>query len=636
MLESITNHAPRRNTVAVIALEKVAVSFGAVDVFDDISVEAQPGDRIGLVGRNGAGKTSLLRILGGAEPASAGRKHVDRSSKVTLVEQIPPRGSSHTTVRHEALAAMKHVLDLTQEMENAAEAVALAPEGDETAAAHYAQLLDRLDTEGGFNYESQVSQVLIGLGLPEIEWEKPVSSLSGGQRNRLALAKALLSAPDVLLMDEPTNNLDLRGLQWLEGFLNRFEGAVIVTSHDRYFLDAIATSIWHIEFGRLKTYPGNYSKFDELRAAEIVRQQKEFEAQREVILKEEEFIRRYGAGQRAREAKGREKRLSRVERLEAPKQQRSSSLKFAATRSSDIVLDSKGFSIGYGSQDVLKIDSLDLFRGEHVALVGSNGAGKSTLLKTIAGELTPTNGGLRLGAAVSIGHYWQEAENLDPNSTVMEDLLRDSTLENQQARNLLGNFLFSGHDVDKKVAQLSGGERSRLALAKLVVNRANLLLLDEPTNHLDIPAREALEAALEAYEGTLVFASHDRRLIAAIATRLWVIEDDRLVSFEGTLDEYDASTSAANPTFAATAIQRDGPNPKPALSPNRERELKERLAALEQAVDDGQARLVDLGAQINAASERGDLDAVSQLGVGYEAAQAELNHLMEEWAELVE
>ena len=374
------------------------------------------------------------------------------------------------TVRHEALAAMKHVLDLTQEMENAAEAVALAPEGDETAAAHYAQLLDRLESEGGFNYESQVSHVLIGLGLPEIEWEKPVSSLSGGQRNRLALAKALLSAPDVLLMDEPTNNLDLGGLQWLEGFLNRFEGAVIVTSHDRYFLDAIATRIWHIEFGRLKTYSGNYSKFDELRADEIVRQQKEFEAQREVILKEEEFIRRYGAGQRAREAKGREKRLSRVERLSAPEQARRASLKFAASRSGDIVLASDGLGVGYansrsasGSLTVLQIDQLDLFRGERVALVGSNGAGKSTLLQTIAGELTPTSGNLRRGAAVSISHYWQEAENLDPNSTVMEDLLRDSSLENQQARNLLGNFLFSGHDVDKKVAQLQSGREKAVS-----------------------------------------------------------------------------------------------------------------------------------------------------------------------------
>ncbi len=585
----------------------------------------------------------MLRILGGAEQASAGRKHVDRSAKVTLVEQIPPRSTAHTTVRQEALAAIKHVLNLTQEMENAAEAVALAAEGDETAAAHFAHLLERLETEGGFNYESQVSQVLIGLGLPEAEWEKPVPLLSGGQRNRLALAKALLSAPDVLLMDEPTNNLDLHGLQWLEGFLNRFEGAVIVTSHDRYFLDAIATRIWHIEFGRLKAYPGNYTKFDELRADEIVRQQKEFEAQREVILKEEEFIRRYGAGQRAREAKGREKRLARVERLEAPKQARRANLKFAATRSGDIVLDSKGFSAGYGgsssasgSVSVLRIDKLDLFRGERVALVGSNGAGKTTLLKTIAGELAPTNGGLRRGAAVSIGHYWQEAENLDPNATVMEDLLRDSSLENQQARNLLGNFLFSGHDVDKKVAQLSGGERSRLALVKLVVNGGNLLLLDEPTNHLDIPAREALEDALGEYEGTLVFASHDRRLIAAIATRLWVIEGDQLVSFDGTLEEYDAANLPAKTPARAPEAARTNVNGKPALSPNRARQLQERIAALEQAVDDCQARIVDLGARVNQASARGDLAAVSQLGADYEAAQAELDRLMEEWAELAE
>ena len=591
------------------------------------------------MGRNGAGKTSLLRILGGAEQPSAGHKHVDRSAKVTLVEQIPPRSSAHTTVRQEALAAMKHVLNLTAEMENAAEAVALAADGDETAAGHYANLLERLELEGGFNYESQVSGVLIGLGLPETEWEKPVSSLSGGQRNRLALAKALLSAPDVLLMDEPTNNLDLRGLQWLEGFLNRFSGAVIVTSHDRYFLDAIASRIWHIEFGRLRTYPGNYTKFAELRADEIVRQQKEFEAQREAILKEEEIIRRYGAGQRAREAKGREKRLSRTQRLEAPKQVRRARLKFSASRSGDIVLHSKGLGAGYGKTTVVQIPELDLFRGERVALVGPNGAGKSTLLKTIAGELTPTHGSLRRGSAVSVGHYWQEAENLDPKATVMEDLLRDSTLENQQARNLLGNFLFSGRDVEKRVDMLSGGERSRLALVKLVVSGGNLLLLDEPTNHLDIPAREALEDALAEYEGSLLFASHDRRLIAAIATRLWVIEDSSLVSFEGSLEEYDASLAAKAPAGAPTAAlatTQNGGAAKPSLSPNRQRQLRERLETLERDADAGQAGIVSLGAQINDASKRGDVALVSRLGADYEAAQADLDRLMEEWAELAD
>jgi ATP-binding cassette subfamily F protein 3 len=595
-----------------------------------VSAEAQRGDRIGLVGRNGAGKTSLLRVLAGLEAPNAGRRHIERIASVTLVEQIPPQSTAHTTVRQEALGALSHVLNLTMEMEQAAEAMA---EGDEAAAERYAHYLERLEHEGGFSYESQLSQVLIGLGLPESQWDKPVASLSGGQRNRLALAKALLAGPDVLLLDEPTTHLDLRGLQWLEGFLSRWPGTVIVTSHDRYFLDAIATRIWHLDFGRLKTYPGNYTKFEEIHAADIVRQQKEFEAQREFIQKEEAFIRRYGAGQRAREAKGREKRLNRLERLQAPQHNRTTSLSFAASRSGDTVLTSKGLEVGYNGHTVLAVPELDLFRSERIALVGPNGTGKSTLLKTMAGELTPVEGSIRRGAAVSIGHYWQEAENLDPNATVLDDLLRDSQLELQPARDMLGHFLFSGPDVDKKVSMLSGGERSRLALAKLVLSQGNLLLLDEPTNHLDIPAREALEDALDGYTGTLVFASHDRRLINQIATRLWVVEDGTLVSFEGTLEEYDASRQPLRATERAAEAP---PKPKPVMSKNRQRDLEVQIADLESRIEAQEGHIEDLGARINDASEQGDLEAVMELGVAYETAQLKLDQLLEEWTALVD
>jgi ATP-binding cassette, subfamily F, member 3 len=613
--------------MSLIALNNVSVSFGAADIFEDVSADAQPGDRIGLVGRNGAGKTTLLRVLAGVEPPTSGSRRLARAASVTLVEQRPPTSTVHTTVRQEALGALSHLLDLIAEMEQAAEAMAA---GDAAASDRYAHLLERLESEGGFTYESQLSQVLLGLGLPEDEWDRPVSALSGGQRNRLALAKALLASPDILLMDEPTNHLDLRGLQWLEGFLNRWPGTVIVTSHDRYFLDAVATRIWHLDLGRLKAYPGNYSQFEELRVAELARRQKEYDAQQELIAKEQAFIRRYGAGQRAREAKGREKRLNRLERLQAPQHSRSTRLSFDASRSGDIVLTTDGLGAGYGERTVLRIPELALYRGERVALIGPNGAGKSTLLKTIGGELTSTAGSLRIGAAINAGHYWQEAENLEPNATVLEDLLRDSNLLLQPARDLLGRFLFSGDDVDKRVSMLSGGERSRLALAKLVLSRANLLLLDEPTNHLDIPAREALEDALESYRGTLVFASHDRRLIARLATRLWVIEDGALVSFEGTLEEYDAARAAVKAPEPATGRPRE----RPAISKNRERELQESIAGLEAAIEEQEASLEDLGTQIDAASERGDIEAVIELGARYEAVQLKLGRLVEDWTTL--
>jgi ATP-binding cassette subfamily F protein 3 len=615
--------------MSLISVNNVSMSFGASDIFEDVSCLAYPGERIGLVGRNGAGKTTLLRVLAGLEQPSTGQRRLSRETSVMLVEQIPPHSNAHTTVRQEALGALSHILNLTAEMEQAAEAMAA---GDDAAGERYAHLLERLEHEGGFSYESQLSQVLKGLGLDESEWDKPISSLSGGQRNRLAIAKALLFGPDVLLMDEPTNHLDLRGLQWLEGFLNRWPGTVIVTSHDRYFLDAIATRIWHLDLGRLKTYPGNYSKFEDLRAAEVERQQKEYEAQREVIAKEEAFIRRYGAGQRAREAKGREKRLNRLERIQAPQRSRTASLSFAATRSGDIVLRSEAPGVGYAGRTVLRVPELDLYRGERVALIGPNGAGKSTLLKTIAGELAPVEGSLRTGAAVSVGHYWQEAENLDLAATVLDDLLRDSSLELQQARDMLGHFLFSGDEVDKRVSMLSGGERSRLALAKLVLSQGNLLLLDEPTNHLDIPAREALEDALVDYTGTLIFASHDRRLIARIATRLWVIEDGRLVALEGTLEEYDASRAPVK----ASDRPVEAPRSRRAMSKNRERELQEQVAVLETAIEQQESLIDELGAQINEASETGNIDAVLDLGARYDAAQLRLDRMLEEWTQLAD
>ena len=281
---------------------------------------------------------------------------------------------------------------------------------------------------------------------------------------------------------------------------------------------------------------------------------------------------------------------------------------------------------------MLSAPELALYRGERIALIGPNGAGKSTLLKTIAGELTATEGNLRTGAAVTVGHYWQEAENLDLNATVLEDLLRDSSLELQQARDMLGRFLFSGDDVDKKVSMLSGGERSRLALAKLVLSQGNLLLLDEPTNHLDIPAREALEDALEAYTGTLVFASHDRRLISRIATRLWVIEEGSLVSFEGTLEEYDAARMPSKPAERPLEPVKL----RPGMSKNRERELRERIEALEGAIEAQDRQLEELGGQINAASKRGDLSSVHELGERYKATRAETERLLEEWTAAVD
>jgi ATP-binding cassette subfamily F protein 3 len=631
-----------KGTMSLISLQQVAISFGAEDVLDGISGEVNAGDRIGLIGRNGVGKTTLLRIMAGTVRPLSGARHISRGVRVVLVEQLPPQSDAALTVRLETLSAFSETIELHSALEDAAEAMAA---GDDDAALIYTSLLHRLEEEGGFNYEQRMKQVLTGLGFRETDWERPVSTLSGGQRSRLALARALLAQPDVLLMDEPTNHLDIEGLRWLEGFLSRWTGTLVVTSHDRYFLDKVPTRIWHLEQHGIKAYPGNYSKFEELYKAERDLLQKRYEAQQAFITREQEFIRRYGAGQRAGEARGRQRRLERLLGTEhnasrhegralftAPARARDASFRFRAGRTGDLVLSTAHLAVGHGGSPVLNVPDLEVVRGDRIALIGPNGAGKSTLLKMIAGELSPIEGRLRVGSGVSFGHYWQEAEDLRPTASVLDEIVRNATITFQEARDILGRFLFSGDDVSKLVSVLSGGERSRLALARLVNSEASVLLLDEPTNHLDISSREVLEAALETFTGTLLIASHDRRLISRLASSLWLIADGHLTVFQGTLDDYEAVRSAGEVDVPASpkpqAIER------PEVSKNTIRRREAAVAGLEQRIEAMEHLLVELTDEIKAASDRTDVAALTSLGTRYAEVTSLLDGLIKEWSDL--
>jgi ATP-binding cassette subfamily F protein 3 len=609
--------------MSLLSLSSISVAFGGDTVLDSITCEANHGERIGLIGRNGTGKTTLLRVLAGNERLGGGKRHVARGLRFALVEQVPPLVDGARTVRQEVLSPLQDVLDLPDALQAAADGIAA---GDEDASEVYAALLQRMDAEGAYSIESRFAEVMSGLGLAEADWDRPLRELSGGQRARTGLARALMAGPDLLLLDEPTNHVDLYGLRWLEAFLARWSGCVIVTSHDRYFLDKVATRIWYLERTHLKAYPGAYTKFEQAHTAETERQQKQYEQQQQLIAKEEDYIARTRVGSRATEAQSRLKKLDRLERIEAPKRQRAVRFEFRATRSAEVAIKTRDLSAGYDGTTILRAGDLELGRGERVALVGRNGSGKSTLLRTLAGELPSVAGGLTLGAAVTTAHYWQEAENLNPDSTILDELLRPEGTRMQDARDQAGRFLFSGDDVIKRVADLSGGERSRLALAKLVRSGANLLLLDEPTNHLDIPSREALEEALAGFEGTMVLASHDRRLIARLATRLWVVEDGSLRNFNGTLEEYDASM--------ATPVPEPQPRRQAPKRPSPSRIQEQSRQALEDAIHEREAALNDLGEQINAASAGGNLDRLGDLGEEFERLQREVEQLMAEWAEL--
>ncbi|MGB2695712.1 MAG: ABC-F family ATP-binding cassette domain-containing protein [Dehalococcoidia bacterium] len=611
----------------LVSVNNLTVSFGSFDVLNGVTCQVDQRDRIGLIGRNGAGKTTLLRALAGTQEPTRGRRHMAHGMNVELVEQVPPQSES-ATIYELALSSCAELVEMERALERAAEE--LAGSSSAGAAARYEALHQRFEAAGGFRFRVLVEEVLTGLGFPRPTWDGPVEALSGGERSRLGLARSLAASPDVLLMDEPTNHLDLDGLRWLEGFLGRWRGAFVVTSHDRYFLDQVPTRIWLLAEGRLQAYPANYSKFESLRTDQVRRQQQEYEAQREVIEKEEAFIRRYGAGQRAREARGRQKRLNRVERLEAPRHQPNLRLQLGATRSGHVVFSSKRLSAGHGGQPVLRVAEMEVERGARIGLLGPNGSGKSTLLKTIAGDLAPVDGSFRLGAGVRVAHYWQEAEGLNPRHTILEEALGTRNMDLQQARDLLGRFLFSGDDVYKSVSALSGGERSRLALLRLLLAEANFLLLDEPTNHLDIPARESLGDALSTYKGTIIFASHDRRLIGDLATSLWLIEEGSLRAFDGTLTEYDRPPATPEPK--SEAPRRSPPRQPRVPRPDQPRE--DLTEALEASIHSKEEALASLGDEINAASERGDVEAVRSLGAQFREAQVKLDRLLEQWARL--
>jgi ATP-binding cassette subfamily F protein 3 len=493
---------------------------------------------------------------------------------------------------------------------------------------------------------------LQGVGFKPEHYELPLPKLSGGQRTRALLARLLLQAPDLLALDEPTNHLDIEAVEWLEGYLRDFPGAVLVVSHDRYFMDTVASTIWELDFGTLESYRGNYSHYTRQREERRERMLKEFEAQQEFIAKEEEYIRRNMAGQNTRQAQGRLKRLERLKRDRLalrPRERKSLHLRMsAAGRSGDRVLQTKGLAVGYADapEPLFHAPDIMLMRGEVAALIGPNGAGKSTFLKTVLGQIEPLSGEAKLGASVNIGYFAQAHELLDPKRSILDEILSVKEMPISEARNYLGSFLFQGDDVFRPIGTLSGGERGRVALAKLALAGANFLMLDEPTNHLDIESQEVLQNVLDDYSGTILLVSHDRYLIDALATQIWAVSPGKLTVYKGTYSEYlawregqkQAETAAKAPPAPAAPRNGDGRKPaengaKHGLNP---RQLQKRLAELEAQIHALETQLGELTEAISAASAEGRADAVRSLGEAYTDAENELHETMETWAALAE
>ena len=525
--------------MSVLSVQAVARWYGEREVLKDVSFRIGQGDRVGLVGPNGTGKTSLLRIAAGLDAPDRGAVALARGTRIGFLRQELLEDATGTVIEH-ARGAAAHLRELERELRGLEKEIA---SGDPATLERYADAQHHFEHAGGYDFEATLGRILGGLGLGGLV-DREVATLSGGERTRLGLARLLLDDPDVLLLDEPTNHLDVAALEWLENFLVEQGATAVVSSHDRWFLDKVTSRTLSIEDLTVVEYRGGYSHYARQRLERETAQMRAHARQAEDIARTEEFIRRYGAGQRSKEARGRGKKLARVERIDAPTQSTRHSWGLeAADLGSETVLETTALAVGYGDP-VMRTGPLRVARDARVALVGPNGAGKTTLVRTLVGDLGPLDGYVSAAPGARVAYLEQAQAELTGDQTVLEAMRSAGAMDDQEARNILARFLFRGDEVGRAVSVLSGGERSRLALARLSLRHANLLVLDEPTNHLDLAAREQLEAVLAAYEGTLVFVSHDRYFIDKLATELWLISGGLLRRFEGGWTAYQRERAA--------------------------------------------------------------------------------------------
>jgi len=628
--------------MSVVSASDLKKSFGAQDVFAGISLDVPQRARIALVGPNGIGKSTLLGLLVGLEKPDQGSVHRARGLKTGFLPQeasysLQTKDDLESTLWDYSLGAFAKLRKQESELARLEHAMA-DPSQAKAAMARYGHLQEAFELAGGYSYHASARRVLSGMSFTPEEFERRLDSLSGGERTRALLARLLLEKPDLLVLDEPTNHLDIEAIEWLEGWLRDFDGAVVIVSHDRYFLDNSVDRVWDLSPHSITLYRGNYSAYVAQRAERLELHRKTYKSQQEHVRREQDFIQRNIAGQKTRQAQGRRKRLQRLLRDHAvtqPTSRRPVSIEFGKTRrSGERVLETKALAVGFHDDDepLFITPDLILMRGECAALIGPNGAGKTTFLKMLLGEIPPLEGEVKLGASLNVGYFAQAHEELDPELTVLEEILRTTTgLKISEARNLLGRFLFSGDDIDKRVAVLSGGERGRLALAKLTLLGANLLLLDEPTTHLDLPSQEVLQEALADFPGTILLVSHDRYLIEALATQVWAISPqgrEMLVHLGGYVS-YSAArrqAAAAQPTPRRQKRRTSSPRPR---KPRRG----------QATISDTEAVIASLESDLNRVSQQleqagTNVETVRRLGEEYAQLEAKLQSALSAWEEL--
>jgi len=631
--------------MSLLTTQNLGRAFGPVDIFEGISLSIPHNARIAIVGSNGVGKTTLLRILAGEDDPTEGSVFRSRGLRVGYLPQEAVH-FNEGTLWDSCLLAFEELIDLADELRQL-EIQMQDPACDPEVLTRYGKLQHQFDIKGGYTFSNRIQQALSGLGFDESDYQRPLQQLSGGQRTRARLARILLEDPDLLFLDEPSNHLDINAVEWLEAYLRDWNGAVVIVSHDRYFLDQTARVIWEMT-PTLEVYRGNYTAYLHQREERYTRRLAEYEAQTEFIEKQEDYIRKNLGTQNNNQARGRQRRLERLledSRLTAPKSHtRPMHLRLKTVgRSGDLVLRTYDLQVGYEDEGRPLFTSPDLVleRGECVALIGPNGAGKTTFLKTILGQIPAYGGSTQLGASLKVGYFAQAHEDLDPTNDLIQEI--NTVAPNMlpaETRNYLARYGFTGEQVFDRVATLSGGERGRLALAKLALSDANLLLLDEPTNHLDLPTQEVLQNVLSDYPGTILLVSHDRYLIDALATQIWELLPamESLRVFKGSYSEYkEFLASRSKPEEPATVEKLDQEEEKPVrkgLSRNQRQQLEKKVAEVEAKVHTVETEKAKWEAQL--AFPPSDSRKLQKITESYQAVTLQLEELLAEWEQYAE
>ncbi len=630
-----------------LAVSSAAVDFGATTLVTDITFTVDAGERWGVVGRNGTGKTTLFRLLTGEMNPTRGQIARQPGLRVSLMEQHREFAGA-TTIWEVAAGQFADLLALEQSL--MVQAAKLQNDSGEAALNRYGKDLERFEREGGYTIAPRVDAVLHGLGFdPGLARTMPVSQLSGGERGRLGLARQLVSPADVLLLDEPTNHLDLETTRWLEEYLSTVNATVLLVSHDRAFLAAVVDHVLHFEGNSATAYQGGYQSFVEQRALRRLTQQREFSQQQRKIAAEQDYIARNIAGQNSKQAKGRRKRLDSLPRLSAPLSDESTmSVQFdSAERGGDRVVVAEHVTVGVENRVLVEDLTVTLMRGDTVGLIGPNGSGKSTLIRALMGEHPIESGELRVGGGITVGHYRQDLAQV-PLDKTMFSVINDlrPTWDRRMVQGHLGRFGFSGDEVQRRADTLSGGERSRIALAMLMLSGANLLILDEPTNHLDVESIEALEDAIADYDGSVLLVSHDRELLRALTTRVWVLHEQHVTDFAGNFAEWEIVSAERRHAAAVIAseeeaLRRMQEKRKTARRDDTRRDSKDSIRAARQRVSELEVEIQSLESRIEALTHeledpalytrKDGVGRAKGLGADLERLRRELDQALEAW-----